>query len=250
MIETRPLAYITPLLLHMIAVVPPDWRFMYIGSAESVAQVTTSLPVGLHQASGKLDVMESPAEFPATSGKDVNKMLTDPRFYDELVHPAEWLLVFHSDSIMCANAHMSLDDWLSYDWVGAPWGASDSFSGQGGLSLRRVSRIKQVLHFQTHHAHSKNEDQWLIDRLGLLPDARMANASVAAAFCVADLWHDRPLGYHLGASATRLPPAVWADLARRKAIYEYCPEIKMIVDMKLERQRCPVEESPPHAGRS
>ncbi len=35
-IEPRPLPHLVPHLLHMISVVPPDWRFLFIGSEESV----------------------------------------------------------------------------------------------------------------------------------------------------------------------------------------------------------------------
>ena len=121
LVETRTLGHTTPLLLHMISIVPPDWRFMFLGSDESVKQLNASLPVQMHQSSGKLDVRVTPKEFPATSPQAFNEMFTSPRFYDEVVYPAEWLLVFHSDSIMCANSNRSVDDWLDYDWVGAPW---------------------------------------------------------------------------------------------------------------------------------
>ena len=70
----------------------------------------------------------------------------------------------------------------------------------------------------------------------------MANASIEAEFCVGNVWHDRPVGYHLGESKGDMAPDIWNDPLRRKKIYDYCPEIKMIMDMKLERQRCKEEE--------
>ncbi|KAI9788627.1 MAG: hypothetical protein M1816_006773 [Peltula sp. TS41687] len=241
LVETRPLAHVPALLLHMISVVPPDWRFIYLGSNESVTHVQASLPVQLHQSSGKLDVLVTSEDFPASSTQEINKLFTSPKFYDDIVHPAEWLLVFHSDSIFCANSAVSLDDWLDYDWVGAPWNANDQFGGHGGLSLRRVSRIRRVLQFQARY-EDKAEDRWFTERIGLLPDANMANATVESAFCVGDVWHEKPMGYHLGEKGTKLPKDVWEDPMKRKKIYDYCPEIKMITDMKLERQRCSAED--------
>ena len=32
---------------------------------------------------------------------------------------------------------------------------------------------------------------------------------------------------------------LWKDIQHRKYVYDYCPEVKMVLDMKLELQRCP-----------
>jgi 16S rRNA G1207 methylase RsmC len=39
LIEPRPLPHLVPQILHMISVVPPDWRFLFIGSNLSVVSV-------------------------------------------------------------------------------------------------------------------------------------------------------------------------------------------------------------------
>jgi hypothetical protein len=57
-------------------------------------------------------------------------------------------------------------------------------------------------------------------------------------FAVEDVFHERPMGYHLRMSLGRLPENVWKNKDQRKKIFEYCPEISMIMDMKLEIERC------------
>lgn len=111
----------------------------------------------------------------------------------------------------------------------------DRFGGNGALSLRRVSAVKQVLRFQTRLHNSDPADRWLSMRMGLLPDAKMAPGSKEAEFSVENIWHDKPMGYRLDGI---LPDSVWGDQAQRKKIYAYCPEVKIIHEMKLERQRC------------
>lgn len=111
----------------------------------------------------------------------------------------------------------------------------DRFGGNGALSLRRVSAVKQVLRFQTRLHDSDPADRWLSMRMGLLPDAKMAPGSKEAEFSVENIWHDKPMGYRLDHI---LPDSVWGDQAQRKKIYAYCPEVKIIHEMKLERQRC------------
>src|ERR1700731_3528047 len=42
LVENRPHAILAPLILHMMSVVPPEWRFKFMGSIESVAFLNTS----------------------------------------------------------------------------------------------------------------------------------------------------------------------------------------------------------------
>ena len=123
------------------------------------------------------------------------------------------------------------------------------FGGNGGLSLRRVSKILEVLRFQKPYRGEFNEDQWLAARIGLLPDANMADPELEKDFAVETIWSERPLGYHLNPGG--LNGEVWDDRERRRQVFEYCPEIKIIMDMRLERERCqypmflpPIEELP------
>lgn len=113
----------------------------------------------------------------------------------------------------------------------------DPYGGNGGLSLRRVSRIIQVLHFQTRRAGFwEMEDLWLIQRIGVLPGARMANGTTESRFSVEQVWSDEPMGYHLGWGGARLAKGVWNDPQKREKIWNWCPEIKLILDMRLERE--------------
>lgn len=117
-------------------------------------------------------------------------------------------------------------------------GLEDRFGGNGALSLRRVSGVKQVLRFQSRLNDSIPSDRWLSMRMGLLPDANMAPASKEAEFSVENIWHEKPMGYRVD---NILPDSVWGDMNKRKQIYQYCPEVKIIHEMKLERQRCKTE---------
>jgi hypothetical protein len=44
------------------------------------------------------------------------------------------------------------------------------------------------------------------------------------------------MGYHVNPRG--MSADVWEPYAKRKMIYDYCPEIKIILDMKLEREQC------------
>jgi hypothetical protein len=135
--------------------------------------------------------------------------------------------------ILCANSGQSLDDWLGYDWVGAPWAVDRRFGGNGGLSMRRVSSIMTVLRHQQRLDNSEPEDVWLTERLGHLPNSQVANGSESLSFSSESIWADQPMGYHSGGSGAVLASGVWGEPGKRQQIWEYCPEVKMTLSMDM-----------------
>ena len=120
---------------------------------------------------------------------------------------------------------------------------ADKFGGDGGLTLRRVSTIKTILSFQARRDDTVVEDSWLTSRIGLLPSGKPAAAEIEQTFAVQGIWYDTPLGYHVPADADQETYSdVWGSKEKRDAIYDYCPEIKIILPMRLERERCPPKE--------
>ncbi|KAF5879306.1 uncharacterized protein Bfra_006514 [Botrytis fragariae] len=239
LIEGRTIPHLVPQILHMISVVPPDWRFVFIGTNKSVEVVSRSFATQYHKANGKLDLIVLPKPWKVDSKEDIFRVLTDIRFYDEFMPEVEWLLKYESDSIMCGNSEESLNDWLDYDWAGAPRIAGDHFAGNGGLSFRRISTVKRILGFQSRINDTAPEDEWYGKRITVLPGARVASGEKEDHFSVEDRYHERPMGFHVRDGGKVLPEDVWRDPDQRKKIFEYCPELAMIMPMKLERQRCP-----------
>jgi hypothetical protein len=246
MIEPRPLPHLVPHLLHMISVVPPDWRFLFIGSAESVVSVGRAYATQYQQVIGKLDLMVLPEPWNISSKEDVFRTLTDARFYDEFLPDVEWILQYESDAILCANADKSLNEWLDWSWVGAPRTLHDPFPANGGLSLRRVSAVRRVLSFQARYNDSEPEDEWFSKRIYLLPDVKVASLT-DEALSVEDVYFRNAMGYHVrDGGRTPLTYGVWGEPKQRREIFDYCPELAMIMDMKLERERC--REGSPEAN--
>ncbi|EWC47200.1 hypothetical protein DRE_03319 [Drechslerella stenobrocha 248] len=239
LIEDRPLGQLAPLTLHMINVVPPDWTFRFYGSKESINHLNHSLPIQMWERLGKLTMELVPSNLTLHGQQELSKTFTNLWFYETLLAPAEYLLVFQTDSIMCANSGMNLNDWLHYDWVGAPWVKNAQSGGNGGLSLRRVKPIIELLKRESRvDGDPQLEDLWLCNRLAQMEGVHMANGSTEAHFSVEAIWEEKPMGYHTGWSGARLPPDVWGEPEKRKKIYDYCPEMKMTISMKLEREGC------------
>lgn len=272
LIENRPLPLLAPLLLHFISVVPPDWSFRFMGSLDSVALLNSSSAVQHQVATGKLDLTYIPANMSTGGQEMISRFLTNPWIYETVLRPAEWLLVFQTDSILCANSRLTLDDFLEYDWVGAPWRPSHRWGGNGGLSLRRVSAMLDVLRHQVRAEDSEPEDVWLAERVAHRPGARVANGSVALTFSgeqwdgekvvvddeaavrrhgslqvaaeageyigEVDGWRHgfyEPMGYHTGGSGTHMHARIFGTPELRRHVWRYCPEVKMTLPMDAAR---------------
>ncbi|PHH77614.1 hypothetical protein CDD82_3443 [Ophiocordyceps australis] len=247
LIEPRPLPHLVPLLMHMIAVAPPDWRFLFIGSQWSTYSVERAPAVRHHADDAKLAVLQLPEPWSIESPEAVSRLLTDLRFYAEFLPDVEWLLKFGHDSILCANSPYSLDDWLEWSWAGAPRNQHGGFSGTGGLSLRRISAIRRVLGFQERHNDSEPEDEWFGKRLLVMPGEKVATG-LEGALAVENVLVDKPMGYFIRDGGAHLDPNVWNSPEVRRGVFEYCPELALIADMKLERERCPDDDR--HGGRT
>ncbi|KUI64989.1 hypothetical protein VM1G_00683 [Cytospora mali] len=237
-IEPRVMPHLVPQLLHMITVVPPDWRFLFIGSDKSVTMLGRSTAVKHQQVVGKLDLMVLPEPWDISSRELVFRTLTDMRFYDEFLPGVEWLLKFEYDSIMCANSEVSLNEWLDWDWAGAPRTEDDRFAGNGGLSLRRVSAIRRVLAFQARYNDTDPEDEWFGQRLYIMPGLKVASG-LDGALAIENVYMERPMGFHVQGMGENLPADVWGDYERRRKMLEYCPELYTVLNAKFERERCP-----------
>jgi len=231
LIENRASPHLIPLLLHFAAVIPTDWRVNFMGSDASVAHVNNSIAVQNQVNIGKMDLTYIPTNMSVAGQEQISTFLTNLWVYDTLLAPAEWLLVFQSDSMLCANSEQSLNDWLDYDWVGAPWSLSHKGGGNGGLSLRKVSSIIEVLKHQVRIPDSEPEDVWLSNRLNQRVGAKVANGTLENKFSGEGISSYAPMGYHLGGSGRILPGGSWGSPEKRERIYEWCPEIKMILDM-------------------
>lgn len=114
----------------------------------------------------------------------------------------------------------------------------DRFSGNGGLSLRRVTAIRKILDFQARYNDTTPEDEWFGERLYITPGLKVASG-LNGALAVENVYIEKPMGYHVQEMGENLPQEVWGSFEQRKAILEYCPELYTVLNAKLDRERCP-----------
>ena len=68
--------------------------------------------------------------------------------YDKI--PTEVFLVFQTDSVICSANKDLINEFIEYEYSGAPWrdglGFQSRIVGNGGFSLRRKSKMMEVMH--------------------------------------------------------------------------------------------------------
>jgi hypothetical protein len=99
--------------------------------------------------------------------------------------------------------------------------------------------VKRILGFQSRYNDTEPEDEWFGKRITVLPGAKVATGEKESHLSVEDMYFPKPMGYHVRDGGETLADDVWMDPKKRKANFEYCPELAMIMPMKLEQERCP-----------
>lgn len=231
LLETRPSNLLVPLILHFAAVIPPEWKFRFMGSEGSVAFIRSVPTMKRMIDSGKLETQFLPTNVTTKSQEALSVFFTDSWTYSKLLRPSEVFLLYQNDAIICANSERNVNEFTEYPWVGAPWGFLD-YGGNGGLSIRNRSALEYVTTVDSRTPGiPEMEDLWLSLKLKEYNISNMAPKSVAMQFASESLYSHHPLGYHTGGSGVHLARAIWGNPTIRRELYEWCPEIKMIVDM-------------------
>ncbi|CCD44822.1 hypothetical protein BofuT4_P051710.1 [Botrytis cinerea T4] len=132
---------VIPLVLHFGSVLGPTWPILIYTSIEDVAQFSTSAALSRYLKQGLIQIRNLPQTVLFTDLKARNKFMTDTWLWENLA-PAEHILLFDSDSMLCSNAATSVDDFFAYDLIGTP--VKDK-GHRGGLSMRKRSSILRVL---------------------------------------------------------------------------------------------------------
>jgi hypothetical protein len=134
-----------------------------------------------------------------------NKLLKSSLFWKVLLDMGcEHALVFQTDTLLLKD---NLDDYLQYDYIGAPWANNTSFTnkkmvnnvGNGGLSLRKTTTMIHIIEALKTKISTQspdyNEDIYFsfnCKNLGY----NIAPLDVASSFSVETYYHPSPMGMH------------------------------------------------------
>jgi Protein of unknown function (DUF5672) len=125
------------------------------------------------------------ATLSTSSTDDYSRLLMSPDFW-RFVN-ADQALVFQTDSVLCSLSPWRIDDFLQYDYIGAPWMVPmhGLDVGNGGLSLRNVSLMLDIT--ETYRPGlDEHEDVYFARSFGMMlrvgKQVRLPSPHVAASF--------------------------------------------------------------------
>jgi len=126
----------------------PEWPILVLHNDDVSPHLERNKIVRLQKRHGILHTASLERNgFPALNLVDstsYSKLLSSTRFWSAL--KARHVLIFQTDSVLCSMSPWSIEDFLRYDYVGAPW--IDRWYGMdignGGLSLRKTKTMIRI----------------------------------------------------------------------------------------------------------
>ncbi len=121
--------------------------------------------------------------------KTHTKLLKTTEFWEMV--KGETILNFQIDSLLLRD---NVDDFLDYDFIGAPWTfpKEGKFVGNGGLSVRKKSKTIEYLK-NNDYEEDIWEDIFFIKNLN---DEELPDILTAMQFSVEDIFYPYPVGMH------------------------------------------------------
>jgi Protein of unknown function (DUF5672) len=238
--DTQYTPRLIPLILHYHAVLGSDWPIVFYTSQQTISEhlqpeSNNSSAIWRRAVEeGRIQVRTIPAVFNMKSRNGVNIYLSRPWLWEQLT-PAKHVLIFQADAMLCANAHQTVDDFLQWDWIGAPLVRQQKVYN-GGLSLRNRTMILDILREEKSWEEeiaagewkgTDGEDVWYSRKMEKR-GAHLPTESTALQFaCEFERHIDQekePLGYH---KVHKFAPG------RLDEIAQWCPEINLATSGKL-----------------
>lgn len=123
-----------------------------------------------------------------------NKLLTSKEIW-EILYSRDFdkVLTIQEDSKLLRKG---VDSFLNWDWCGSPWGHFNLLGGNGGLSIRSVEKMLDVIDkFPYREKEHGNEDVYFCKHLPKV-GGKIAPKEIAMTFGVETIFYPTPIGVH------------------------------------------------------
>jgi hypothetical protein len=206
-------------ILRNALILPSEWSILFFygtGNKESVEKF-----VGTLNAVEKARITLKPLGVANLTEKEYNRLMMSRTILDQI--PTEVFLVMQTDSLICREGLQHLPDFIKYDYVGAPW-KGHNIVGNGGFSLRRKTKMLEVLEKCSELIEKNNEDGFFSGGCDAAK-VNKPNAKEAEKFAVeTEYTGQQPFGVH----------KAWAHVRHRHAELEgQCAEYKKLKEINM-----------------
>ncbi len=132
-----------PIILHFSAVLGPSWQIVLF-TMEPTWKMPASVPFRRAVEEKRIRVQFLPPETNMADWWNVSLFLLKPWLWEQL-KSASRVLLFQTDSIICSNSAHKIEDFMEWDFIGAPYARYIGPGYNGGLSLRNPNLILEIL---------------------------------------------------------------------------------------------------------
>jgi hypothetical protein len=190
-----------------------EWGFIIFHGKDNKEYIENILYNNLMQFKNRIDKIIQLDTDNLTSSQYSN-ICKSPYFYKCI--DTEVLLIFQTDTIII-NKNI-INDFLQYDYVGAPW--INKLVGNGGLSLRKKSKMIEITE-KVNSQFTDNEDNYFCYQQ--IVQLNRPLFEEAQRFSVETIFHEKSFGIH----------ACWKHLNKYELgfLIEKYPEISTLIDL-------------------
>jgi len=185
-----------------------DWGFIIFHSNTNKTMVENIMEQPLSKYKNKTTLINLNVDSKDFTIKEYSTLFYHENFYKYI--PTETFLVFQTDSMIFKENKDKIYDFLEYDYVGAPWPKTMEFAGKmqvgnGGLSLRKKSKMLELLKYKyigidntTYKKHGKYiaEDLFFNGYLVKNVNIHKPSPNKAKEFSVEHIYYENPFGIH------------------------------------------------------
>jgi hypothetical protein len=218
--------------------IPDDWvvQVFYTGEGQSLSGLTMNRGIQKLIDIGRVRLTVIPPELFKKKKRKI-ELITDVWLWQNVL--AEKVLVFGGTAVICSNSPQTIQQYLPYDFIGAPWNAFRGVGGDGGISIRSRSWMVKAIEYELDkHTDPESrancykkwgqEDHFFVSRLlemhrkGLpgTETLRISTRNESMMFAAVGGW------YHNDVWAVNgiLPDVPFKE---RDKFMQLCPEMKM-----------------------
>ena len=185
-----------------------DWGFIVFHSNTNKTMVENIMKQSLAKHKDNTKLINLNVDSKDFTIKEYSTLFYHENFYKYI--PTETFLIFQTDSMILKENKDKINDFMEYDYVGAPWPKTMGILGKmqvgnGGLSLRKKSKMIELLKYKDKGIDTEYprlcgkyiaEDQFFNGYL--VKDITVYKPSIEKAkeFSIEAIYYEHPFGIH------------------------------------------------------
>lgn len=219
--------------------IPADWAVQIFYTGKGQSQNGVDINLGLKRMIDRGDIILTtiPEEISAVKRKQF-EVWTERWIWENMV--ADKVMTFGGSASICGNSPKTLEDFLHFDYIGAPWRVAKGSGGDGGISVRTRQAMLDVIDYELSKSGNEEdravayknwgqEDVFFVTRLlelnkkkrGSHAPYRIATLNETMSFAAIDKY----ASLDVFAASGILGGISNTD---REKFLQFCPELKML----------------------